>query len=93
MRLTAFRPFVLASTSIGREGPDFHSGCHRLIHWNLPGNPVDLEQREARIHRDKKTCCPARVPAAHADHAVALRRVGDDIWKLMLKLADQAARP
>ena len=38
-----FRPFVLASTSIGQEGLDFHPWCHRLIHWNLPGNPMDLE--------------------------------------------------
>jgi hypothetical protein len=48
-----FRPFVLASTSIGQEGLDFHSYCHVLYHWNLPSNPVDLEQREGRIHRYK----------------------------------------
>ena len=23
------------------------------MHWNLPGNPVDLEQREGRVHRYK----------------------------------------
>ena len=40
-----FRPFVLASTSVGQEGLDFHTYCHRLVHWNLPSNPVDLEQR------------------------------------------------
>ena len=39
-----FRPFVLATTSIGQEGFDFHPYCHRLYHWNLPRNPVDLEQ-------------------------------------------------
>lgn len=48
-----FRPFVLASTSIGQEGLDFHQYCHRIVHWNLPSNPVDLEQREGRIHRYK----------------------------------------
>ena len=48
-----FRPFVLASTSIGQEGLDFHSWCHRVVHWNLPANPVDLEQREGRVHRYK----------------------------------------
>lgn len=46
-----FRPFVLASTSVGQEGLDFHKYCHRLWHWNLPSNPVDLEQREGRIQR------------------------------------------
>jgi hypothetical protein len=48
-----FRPFVLASTSVGQEGLDFHQYCHKILHWNLPHNPVDLEQREGRIHRYK----------------------------------------
>ena len=48
-----FWPFVLASTSIGQEGLDFHLWCHSVVHWNLPYNPVDLEQREGRVHRYK----------------------------------------
>ena len=48
-----FRPFVLASTSIGQEGLDFHPYCARVVHWNLPRNPVDIEQREGRVHRFK----------------------------------------
>ena len=48
-----FRPFILATTSIGQEGLDFHQYCHRVVHWNLPSNPVDLEQREGRVHRYK----------------------------------------
>ena len=48
-----FRPFILATTSIGQEGLDFHQYCHEVYHWNLPSNPVDLEQREGRIHRYK----------------------------------------
>ena len=46
-----FWPFVLATTSIGQEGLDFHWYCHSVVHWNLPSNPVDLEQREGRVHR------------------------------------------
>jgi hypothetical protein len=46
-------PFVLASTSVGQEGLNFHYYCHAITHWNLPPNPVDLEQREGRIHRYK----------------------------------------
>ena len=46
-----FWPFVLATTSVGQEGLDFHWYCHAVVHWNLPSNPVDLEQREGRIHR------------------------------------------
>jgi hypothetical protein len=48
-----FRPFVLATTSIGQEGLDFHQYCHAVYHWNLPSNPVDMEQREGRVHRFK----------------------------------------
>lgn len=46
-----FWPWVLASTSIGQEGLDFHLWCHAVVHWNLPSNPVDMEQREGRVHR------------------------------------------
>ncbi|CAM2195985.1 Helicase [Paraburkholderia kururiensis] len=48
---TPFWPHVLATTSIGQEGLDFHSWCRRIVHWDLPSNPVDLEQREGRISR------------------------------------------
>lgn len=48
-----FWPFVLATTSIGQEGLDFHPYCHAVMHWNLPNNPVDMEQREGRVHRYK----------------------------------------
>ena len=46
-----FWPFTLATTSIGQEGLDFHWYCHSVTHWNLPTNPVDLEQREGRVNR------------------------------------------
>ena len=87
-----FRPFVLTSTSIGQEGLDFHPWCHRLIHWNLPGNPVDLEQREGRIHRYKGHAVRRNVAAAHARDALASWRPGRDIWSLIFDLADKAAR-
>ena len=46
-----FWPFVLATTSVGQEGLDFHFYCKDIVHWNLPSNPVDLEQREGRLNR------------------------------------------
>ncbi|MGO9288760.1 MAG: hypothetical protein ACLP66_06085 [Polyangia bacterium] len=46
-----FWPFILATTSAGQEGLDFHLFCRDVVHWNLPSNPVDLEQREGRINR------------------------------------------
>lgn len=44
-----FRPFVLASTSVGQEGLDFHWYCRKIMHWNISSNPQDMEQREGRI--------------------------------------------
>ena len=46
-----FWPYLLATTSVGQEGLDFHNWCQRITHWDLPSNPVDLEQREGRISR------------------------------------------
>ncbi|GJQ29589.1 MAG: helicase [Phycisphaerae bacterium] len=62
-----FWPFVLASTSVGQEGLDFHHYCHAIVHWNLPSNPVDLEQREGRIHRYKGHAVRKNVALAHGN--------------------------
>lgn len=55
------RPFVLATTSIGQEGLDFHLYCNKIMHWNLPSNAVDFEQREGRINRFKCLAVRANV--------------------------------
>ncbi|MCC2314179.1 helicase-related protein [Cellulomonas xiejunii] len=65
-----FRPFVLASTSVGQEGLDFHTYSHAVVHWNLPGNPVDLEQREGRVHRYKGHAVRKNVAALHGAAAL-----------------------
>ncbi len=59
-----FRPFVLASTSIGQEGLDFHWYCSEVMHWNLPSNPIDLEQREGRVNRYQSLVVRRRVVQA-----------------------------
>ena len=87
-----FRPFVLTSTSIGQEGLDFHPWCHRLVHWNLPGNPVDLEQREGRVHRYKGHAVRRNVAAMHGETALAAWQPGDDVWRRIFELADRQAR-
>ena len=87
-----FRPFVLASTSIGQEGLDFHPWCRRIVHWDLPGNPVDLEQREGRVHRYKCHAVRANVAAKWADRALKQWQLGDDLWELVFRLANEAAR-
>ena len=87
-----FRPFVLASTSVGQEGLDFHPWCRRIVHWDLPGNPVDLEQREGRVHRYKCHAVRANVAAEWADLALEQWQLGDDLWELAFQLANEAAR-
>ena len=66
-----FWPFVLATTSIGQEGVDFHWWCHSIVHWNLPGNPVDFEQREGRVDRYKGHAIRKNVAGAHRSAALA----------------------
>lgn len=73
-----FWPFVLVSTSVGQEGLDFHHYCHAITHWNLPANPVDLEQREGRIHRYKGHAIRKNVAAKFG--AKAIKDVGRDPW-------------
>lgn len=85
-----FRPFVLATTSVGQEGLDFHPYCYRVYHWNLPGNPVDLEQREGRVHRFKGHA--VRLNVAH-NHGLDLWGGGaapNDPWTLMFSSARAA---
>lgn len=77
------RPFVLATTSIGQEGLDFHLYCRKIMHWNLPANPVELEQREGRINRFK--CLAIRENV--------VRKFGDipfktDVWQEMFDAAE-----
>lgn len=82
-----FRPFVLASTSVGQEGLDFHPYCYRIYHWNLPGNPVDLEQREGRIHRYKNHA--VRLNLAQAQASALKRRPAEPVepWSAMFSQA------
>ena len=87
-----FRPFVLASTSVGQEGLDFHPWCHRLVHWNLPGNPVDLEQREGRIHRYKGHAVRRNVAQHRGEAALAAWRPGHCLWTQAFDLANAHAR-
>ncbi len=88
-----FRPFVLATTSIGQEGLDFHSYCRRIVHWNLPGNPVDLEQREGRINRYKSLVIRQQLARKYAA-TLAEQDPGkhEDIWETLFEIADREER-
>ncbi len=80
------RPFVLATTSIGQEGLDFHNYCRKVMHWNLPSNPVDLEQREGRVNRYK--CLAIRQNVAKQYGNITF--TSDDIWNDMFDAAVKA---
>jgi len=85
-----FRPFVLASTSIGQEGLDFHTWCHAVVHWNLPSNPVDLEQREGRVHRYKGHAVRKNIAERYGLKALSgFHREGDP-WQTLFQIASQA---
>jgi hypothetical protein len=86
-----FWPFVLCSTSVGQEGLDFHLYCHAVVHWNLPSNPVDLEQREGRVHRYKGHAVRKNVAAAHGGALTASRIDGSsDPWAALFECAREA---
>ena len=86
-----FWPFVLATTSVGQEGLDFHLYCHRVIHWNLPPNPVDLEQREGRVHRFKGHAVRKNVAQRHA--AVLTGPATADPWETSFGEATRSREP
>jgi hypothetical protein len=83
-----FWPFVLSSTSVGQEGLDFHVYCHAIVHWNLPGNPVDLEQREGRVHRYKGHAIRRNIATCHSVDAI--NSADDDPWAAMFRAAHEA---
>ncbi|WP_376694261.1 helicase-related protein [Wenzhouxiangella sp. EGI_FJ10409] len=87
-----FRPFLLASTSVGQEGLDFHPWCHRLVHWDLPGNPVDMEQREGRVHRYKGHAVRRNVAAVYTGLARKSWTPDQNLWDLVFETANGDSR-
>lgn len=80
-----FWPFVLSSTSVGQEGLDFHQYSHAIVHWNLPSNPVDLEQREGRVHRYKGHAVRRNIALTYGTRDEVAS--ADDPWAAMFDLA------
>ncbi len=80
-----FRPFVLTSTSIGQEGLDFHYYCRKIFHWNLPHNPIDIEQREGRINRYKALAIRQSLAEKLSLNDLASR--GGALWDAIFELA------
>ncbi len=87
-----FRPFVLATTSIGQEGLDFHTYCRKIVHWNLPSNPIDLEQREGRINRFKGLVIRQQIAAKYGPSLTPALIEGHGLWDALFLLADMQER-
>jgi hypothetical protein len=85
---TPFWPYVLATTSVGQEGLDFHSWCDTLVHWDLCRNPVDLEQREGRIQRFGGLSVRRAIAKQVGTKAMASRAQGESPWARIAGLAD-----
>lgn len=82
-----FRPFVLASTAVGQEGLDFHPWCHAIVHWNLPRSPVELEQREGRVHRYKGHAVRLNIASAITLGGLNHLKEGTDPWQHLFQAA------
>ena len=80
-----FWPMVLASTSVGQEGVDFHWWCHSIVHWNVPPNPVDIEQREGRVHRFMGHAIRKNVATRYGDEV--LTNDSTDPWRDLFERA------
>jgi hypothetical protein len=78
-----FWPHVLCTTSVGQEGLDFHLWCRRLVHWDLPLDPVDFEQREGRIARYASLAVRRSLAQDHAGEALAVGSDGSPFLRML----------
>lgn len=83
-----FRPFVMASTSIGQEGLDFHLYCKKIFHWNLPSNPIDFEQREGRIHRYQGLVIRLNLASNYRDE-ISYNDDSNNTWRELFKYSEK----
>jgi hypothetical protein len=81
-----FKPFILASTSIGQEGLDFHYYCRKVMHWNLPSNAIDIEQREGRVNRYMGHVIRKNIATNYLEYLSDPTKM---IWKDLLKIAKE----
>lgn len=84
-----FWPFVLASTSVGQEGIDFHWWCHAITHWNTPASPIDFEQREGRVDRYDGHAVRLNIAEWHGEEILA--SADFDPWDAAYRIAGERA--
>ena len=86
---TPFWPYVLATTSVGQEGLDFHAWCDTIVHWDLCRNPVDLEQREGRIQRYGGLSVRRAIVRELGADIRSEREARESPWATIQRLADK----
>ena len=84
-----FWPHVLCTTSVGQEGLDFHQWCRRIVHWDLPSDPVDFEQREGRIARYASLAVRQSLGRLHDEEALARAGAGSPFLALLDVASEQ----
>nr|BBH92345.1 helicase SNF2 family protein [Thermogemmatispora argillosa] len=57
---------ILLATDAASEGIDLQNYCHRLVHYEIPWNPMRLEQRNGRVDRHGQ-----RAPEVNIYHFVS----------------------
>ncbi|NIL81097.1 helicase-related protein [Rhodococcoides kroppenstedtii] len=85
-----FWPFVLVSTSVGQEGIDFHPWCHNLVHWNVPGSPVDFEQRDGRVNRFRGHAVRRNIADQHGSAMLAAANPWQEGYRMAAQDAPNA---
>jgi superfamily II DNA or RNA helicase len=79
---TTGRARVLLATDAAAEGLNLHHRCRWVVHYELPWNPVRLEQRTGRVDR---------LGQARRVHAWRLIGAGTDESRILLHLEQRAA--
>ena len=63
------------------------------MHWSLPANPIDLEQREGRINRYKSLVVRQRVAQAYGEALnLSAPSQSRDVWTRLFDLAGKDER-
>jgi hypothetical protein len=86
---TPFWPHVLATTSVGQEGLDFHPWCSHVVHWDLSSNPLDLEQREGRVQRYAGLAVRRRLAVSLRDEVLGAGSFKSSPWLLIEQKAER----
>lgn len=88
---TPFWPHVLATTSVGQEGLDFHPWCSHVVHWDLSSNPLDLEQREGRVQRYAGLAVRRRLAEKLGSNILVEERTTGSPWHELQQAAEEMA--